>query len=203
MADTEDTANALMDALYGKLILRDLFGKIVPGFLVLSCLTLRFDSAGLLKGVVAEARIFVWVVVVAISWLVALAVQSLGEAVGLIRFWPEAQKDAAQRYSQRIRFGRAATADERQQAERFALISEAAALSACASIVLIVEGLSLLVASSPGLPDPARDASYWIGITLFAAVAWGLLRLHRTHVQKRYDFMAQVLAVAKANAPAE
>lgn len=196
MADVADSATAFIDALYRKLILRDIFGKIVPGFLVISSLSLRLDSAELMQAVIGKAGVAVWVVVAATSWLIALAMQSLAEATGLVRFWPQDQEPSSGRYRLRIEFGRAASDDEKQQAERFALIAEASGLAACTCIVLLLEALSLLVSPSPALPNPQRDSSFWVGLVLLGVIGWSLRRLHRSHVQKRYDYMKQARDLA-------
>ena len=38
-----ESAKAVFDALYGRFLLRDVFGKLVPGWIAVSAVLLRFD----------------------------------------------------------------------------------------------------------------------------------------------------------------
>ena len=78
------------DAFYRRFVLRDLLGKIIPGEIAI----LSFGAA--FGGVLNTNTLFdslsfgVWLGVMGLAWLVGFAVQSLGEALHLIAYYPRA-----------------------------------------------------------------------------------------------------------------
>src|SRR5688572_17707432 len=130
-----EAVRALIDALYTRLVLRDFLGKVIPGAVALLSLGQRFTPA---RTLVTNLELPTFVLVglgIGFSWIIALALQSAGEALRIIRYWPDGYAAPRARYDLRLRFLRLATQEEKQQAERFSVILEASALSSMALLV--------------------------------------------------------------------
>ncbi len=78
----------LFDAFYERFVLRDLFGKIVPGLIVL--LTIGSVSNGTVHfmGLINSLSVGAWIALIGMAWLQGFAVQSLGEFLHLIIYYP-------------------------------------------------------------------------------------------------------------------
>src|SRR5262245_6159433 len=145
-----EAARALIDALYTRLVLRDLIGKVVPGAIALFAIGERFSNGLALFSSLRLPSAALTAFVIGASWLTALALQSLGEMLHVIRYWPAHLNKAAQRYELRIRFLQLATQDEKQQAERFSILMEASALSAMSLAAVTLVGISHVVTPGSG-----------------------------------------------------
>ncbi len=78
----------IVNALYSRLLLRDFFGKVVPGAVLLVSALSSFivqDSGKL----VLSLPFSLWLFALGISWLLGFAVQSFGEQTQLIRHYPK------------------------------------------------------------------------------------------------------------------
>jgi hypothetical protein len=76
----------LAEALYSRFLLRDVFGKIVPGtLLLLSLVHPYFPMWSGLK----EWPWPVWLFLIGLSWLLGFAVQAFGEKTHIIRHYPK------------------------------------------------------------------------------------------------------------------
>lgn len=183
-----DGIGALIDSLYTRLVLRDFVGKVVPGALALLCLGERFPLA---RDFITSQQLPWFALIgfgVGISWITALALQSLGEALRLIRYWPSNLDSVQQRYELRLRFLRVANPDEKQQAERFSLILEASAISSMSLLVAAATSTSHLMVSSTNSPRwPLLQGGTLL--IILAVAAYSLWRLHRTHREKLYAFL--------------
>ena len=84
----------LIDALYSRLLLRDVFGKIVPGAIVLFTFVITLTSPEAGKNTIITLPFGAWVVVFGLAWVVGFAVQSFGEwafpcGMKLLRYFPK------------------------------------------------------------------------------------------------------------------
>ena len=87
-------AENLVDALYSRFLLRDFFGKIVPGLLLLFTLGIVFVSPedcapGTCRDIIMALPLGVWVAIFGAAWIAAIAVQSFGEWAKLFRYYPK------------------------------------------------------------------------------------------------------------------
>jgi hypothetical protein len=73
--------------LYTDFLLRDVFGKMVPGLVVLLSL-LVVAGIGDLDTKALAFDWWSWVFVIGLAWTFGFAVQSVGEALGIIRYTP-------------------------------------------------------------------------------------------------------------------
>jgi hypothetical protein len=78
----------LFDAFYRHFVLRDLFGKIVPGFIVMTALAAILLDPVTLKSSVSNFSWPIWITAVAAGWITGFAIQSFGELFKLILYFP-------------------------------------------------------------------------------------------------------------------
>jgi len=118
---------SLFDALYTRLLLRDFFGKIVPGSFIILAIVISLppysdlyfrDGKMLRVHVILALAIFLGV-----AWIIAFAVQAFGETFKLIKWHGE--KTDQEFLKKRVDFGRRASCRESQQLERLIVIKEA------------------------------------------------------------------------------
>src|SRR5208337_4796393 len=82
--DLEMDLKGLFDSLYDKLILRDIFGKVVPGSaLVLSIVGSLFGLQAIDR-IVGKMTLALWIMVVGFAWLIGFALQYWGEKAGML-----------------------------------------------------------------------------------------------------------------------
>ncbi len=145
--------DSMFEALYNRLILRDLFGKMVPGAIALATLLHPYVTDLPIQAASLDSWLGFLVVglIAGASWLTGFAVQAFGEHSGLLRYFPkaldkvrwrkvkfadldgneiavaDASTTVEQRYQEFIDdYGRAAKQPAQvQQVERFVVIKEA------------------------------------------------------------------------------
>ncbi|MGH9841861.1 MAG: hypothetical protein ACREEM_24155 [Blastocatellia bacterium] len=151
----------IFDSLYDKLVLRDLFGKVVPGSAFL-----LYAFSGLLgletvDRLLNKMTVTLWVIAIGFAWLIAFALQFLGESCGMLKTHPsirqkpeglltstepedyktpDEQKSRNIFYEKWASFHELAESHERVYAERLSVIKEACGNGAV-SIALITVGL--------------------------------------------------------------
>lgn len=142
----EETWQAVFRNLYTGFLLRDFFGKIVPGVFFLFSIVAMFRSpTELVKEIKKEVPVFAIAIIAGLAWTVTLGTQSLGEGLGIWRYFPvvsgpltgspvgfwhnlffggdETSFNAST--AQVDRFQVDATEDQKQQYERFVVVKEA------------------------------------------------------------------------------
>ena len=142
----EETWQAVFRNLYTGFLLRDFFGKIVPGILFLfSIVSMFWSPSELLKGVKKEIPLIAVVLIGGLAWIVTLGTQSLAEGLGIWKYFPVCAAPPASftvGFWHNLYYGGDenvfeactamvdkfqvdATEDEKQQYERFVVIKEA------------------------------------------------------------------------------
>ena len=95
--------SALFEAFYSRLILRDVFGKIVPGCIVLSAVVAASRGGAVLVSSANSLSVGVWIVVLGVAWITGFAVQGAGEAFEWFKYDPpEARLTSPQRNALRL-----------------------------------------------------------------------------------------------------
>ncbi len=77
----------LFDALYYRFILRDFFGKIVPGLILLLAIASLITSTTNFEIIFEHLERFsswMWVMILGGAWVIGFAIQSFGEWIGWI-----------------------------------------------------------------------------------------------------------------------
>ena len=177
----EETWQAVFRNLYTGFLLRDFFGKIVPGILFLFSITSMFWSPSeLIKGVKKEVPLIAVVLIAGLAWIVTLGTQSLAEGLGIWKYFPVCAAPPASSpvgFWHNLYYGGSenvfeactamvdkfqvdATEDEKQQYERFVVIKEACGNLFIAGLLSIPAWLVVLFVSrsynehSPGHRTP-------------------------------------------------
>jgi H+/gluconate symporter-like permease len=133
-----------------------------------------------------------------VSWILAIALQSFGELVRLIKYRPkEISEDNAHKI--RSKFYRICSIVERQQAERLIIIKEACgntAVSMILSVLIIIidkfmksyclKGTLLKTISTISIHD------IFILILLLLIII-SLLRMHFKHVERQYGWVNTII----------
>jgi hypothetical protein len=78
----------VIDSFYGRFVLRDLFGKIVPGFIAMIAFGATVTSFKDVSDYVGKMSLGAWIIAIGAGWLGGFVVQSLGELLGLIVYYP-------------------------------------------------------------------------------------------------------------------
>jgi hypothetical protein len=187
--------SALFEAVYSRLILRDIFGKIVPGCLILAAFFVGSRGTAGLLSAANSLSLGVFIVVLGVAWVAGFAVQGLGETLGGFLYDPpEVHLTSVQRNDLRLEIRRKADDGHdlnRQNIERLIVIREACGNSYVALAVLggvwlwrygfdsAVSGVSVAIVKSEVLP---RFPLF----LLFMSVLMLLRKMHFTHVARSY-----------------
>ncbi len=186
-------ATSIIEALYKNFLLRDLFAKIVPGAVVLIATAYQSPFAA---GIVKVAGTLGWPMILVgagAAWIMGFAIQEFGELFHTIRHHPPQFANTEERYKLRNEFNRIASSSETQQAERYAIIKEAAGNGATA-ILISVSIVVVRTLSSSGLQFSSQAILPSILLLLFA---YALIRSNRNHARKHYKCMEVAIEAKK------
>lgn len=131
-------AEGLVDAIYSRFLLRDMVGKVVPGSILLFTIIGSYLESNGIKEVIAQITFFVGLALFSLAWVTAFSIQSFGERLGWIRYFPKKiikegtnegkpvdDKGRFKGYYQKIiLFNKYATPLERMERERLLVIRE-------------------------------------------------------------------------------
>ncbi|MBI5118763.1 hypothetical protein HZA56_20020 [Candidatus Poribacteria bacterium] len=195
----------LFNALYDKLLLRDVFGKVVPGGALIVCVLASLFGVDTLVHVLDKMTSVLWLEAVGSSWIVGFALQYLGETCCLLKTHPSGKKKSETRgifckktypsgeekpetrptfYEKWAQFHQIATPHERLHAERLNVIKEACGNAA----ISIVCGVSITL-----FGVRVRGAFSWYPLVPVSAVSLGLAfalwRMHVSHVERYGEFV--------------
>ena len=175
----------LFEALYSRFVMRDVFGKMVPGATLLVALyvvLIRPDaSPDQVIRLITSARTLTWLVLGMMGWITAFGIQRLGEFVGL-RYYGCWIPDDKSWYKKVIHFTQVASPEEKRGFERFVVIKETCGNAAFS---LVLSGIVLLFIwnNKANIFFPA--ALLLGGIILFS--------MHRVHVKRNTWWLESVL----------
>lgn len=193
MSDLSDLAKVLYDDLFK----RDLLGKIGPGSLALLALALAMEVPKLLTSLPNGLQWLVVVASVALAFVMGVALQVVGELLGLHSASPRPSRlllfktggswqRANSAFEWRLSLIRNATADQwrsgsQMQRERFVVLKEASGNMGLA--LLVVVGCLL-----------ARDSMEHLAVLVsVAALAFFLVVSHYRHARRQENFEINVL----------
>jgi hypothetical protein len=184
----------VMDIIYNKFFLRDIFGKMVPGFLFCSTMYPWAEKFDFLPNLNMNTPMVI--VLMGFSWIMGFCIQSFGEWIHLIRYYPKS-KNRLEFYEEYIKFLGNASEFEKQNVERLVVIKEACgnlSISILATAIL----LNVFIINSQGIKNAIGFfVGYWSLYVVATLIFIFLLRMHRKHVQRQYDFMKIVLKNVK------
>ena len=181
-----------LEALYTRLILRDLAGKMAPGALMLVAARAALTSPGEAIRGWDTVPIAGWIMLLGVAWLTGLAVQGLGEFSAHIpgvpvRYFPRRLTPDAW-HTLIVDFDRVATVDDKQRFERYTVIKEATGNASLALVLSLVLLLSVHGDSLWPLPLYA---------VLGGLAALGLGKLHHENAERGVAHAEHVVGEAK------
>ena len=135
----------VFDALYTRLLLRDVLGKTVPGAVLLVSLYLTFlsEASDLRSGLnsVTMAPWTFWLATGLLGWVTAFAIQAMGgwlpekRYLPYIRYSVDPIADALEFHRKLLTFARLASDSEKQIFERFVVVKEASGNSSLSAFL--------------------------------------------------------------------
>jgi hypothetical protein len=189
----------LFDALYDKLLLRDVFGKVVPGIALITTTLTSLLGFDILDHILARMTVMLWLVIIGFSWLIGFALQHLGEVCGALRTCPRGRDKKWTRdtfHAEWVKFHEIAAPFESVHAERLVVIKEAcgnAAVSIVAGLIVALFGVVV------------KGLGSWYPFVPFAVVGLGLAlslwRMHVIHVERYGDFVRKTISHHEQGGP--
>lgn len=177
---------SLFESFYGLLVLRDFFGKIIPGAVLLLAVVWPH---------VSWQTILVWmgsfwfaIFALGLSWVTAFAAQSVGEWIpGGLLYYPKKLGGDKTFYDKLNEFDDVARPEHQQKRERFVIIKEACGnMFFCGMLAFAKVGADLLLWRDSE-PSPVPSAAL-VGILLIF-----LIRMHHVHVARQNQYMVSVV----------
>lgn len=181
----------LFDSLYSRLLLRDFFGKVVRGtIIILSVCATIFSPRDILK-FIYDASFFSDILFIGFAWIVAFALQALGEVTCLIKYHTSPTNEEF--YVRRHEFHENTDPNEHQQLERLVVIKEACGNGYVAlGLSTIFLSLHVLVADGyQAIIDKIK--LHWPTILLIALLIAFLAVMHFIHVRRQDAYMNAIL----------
>ncbi len=177
---------SLFEALYNRFILRDLFGKIVPGLILLVALyvaLVRPDTspAGVIT-LLTSLSVPMWIVLGSIGWITAFGVQWLGERIKILRYYGDWIPNDKSWYEKVVRFTQVASPAEKDLFERFVVIKETCGNTAMS---LVLSALVLFI------PWHNGDTIRLPVVILLGGVVLGFM--HRKQVMRNTWWLESIL----------
>ncbi len=178
-----------LDRVYERLI-RDLFGRSVPGLVMLLSLAVSISSFSDVALALERATVWMWIVALGAGWLTAFALLEIGRRFNLALVSPEAIADE-QYWAAEERFR--SIASRRQHAEYDRLVTTRDAMAA-ASVSLF---LSLLTLGVDFIVDVHLHESPWseiknvaTALTVLAGIGVALQLTHRLYVRRAWRYLS-------------
>lgn len=202
--------HSLIGDFYERLLMRDILGKIIPGMCVLIAVVIA--SLGLDRGIaqVKEVTLPLIFFGIGMSWIIAFALQYIGEKVKLLKQCPKEKSNQDQTqeayekktvdkkrdefYLKLEKFHEKCNPWQKLHAERLLVIKEACGNGGIALIIAgflfimrrVLNGVSILQCIN-------GDGFYWYGGIALLCVGIVLILMHRKHVDRHGIFVNNVI----------
>jgi len=190
--------NNLFDAFYTRFVLKDFFGKIIPGLLLLFASAVLLLPSNNIMSDLGKIPVWGWLIIYGFGWIVGFAIQALGEITHLITYSPNVDKNILiwmVDNKLRFKFNEVAVPYEKQYIERMSIIKES-----CGNAYVALLGFILLLFLS-------KFKILWAcnleGIRLscvlveLTCIALFLCHMHFEHVYRHYVVIFNVLSEKK------
>ncbi len=178
-----------LDRVYDRLI-RDLFGRAVPGLLLLMALAVSISSFADVALALEGATFWMWITGIGAGWLTALALLELGRRFNLALLSPEAITEE-QYWAAEERFRSVASRRQHAEYDRIVTIRDAAA---AASVSLF---LSLLALGVDFIVDVHLHESPWseirnlaTALIVLAGIGVALQLSHRVYMRRAWRYLS-------------
>ena len=192
----------IFESFYTDFLLRDLFAKIIPGFIVIATTSYCIFGVNLPSpDTFKQAKWLIFLLIGGVCWILGFGIQWLGERISTTKQSPSDYKNSRRRYNLRIFFDHNSSDREKKQAERYAIIKEstgnlstALILSFCIFLIssLISFIISFIIPSI--ISQYIRNDIIIISIIISIMVLFLSMASH-SHAEKQYEFMESCLNV--------
>jgi len=197
---------SIFDAFYSRYILRDLTAKVIPGFIFLTSFSvflifLLFDyydidsSVSYIIEFYKGMSFWMWIIILALTWVFGFSIQYVGEKFGLIRYYPEFMDNEKTQKLDESTFHRMylflqnnGTNKERQEYERFVTIKEATGNSYVSIMISYIIFILFLLAADYMIFNEKPWIIIFISMTVFGIII-SLRKMHFIHVDREYSIM--------------
>lgn len=183
----------ILSIIYNRFYLRDLFGKIIPGLVFIGVVYLAVNRLNLVPDINADVLLII--VLFGVSWVLGFCMQSFGEWIGLIRYYPKSEyKTPSKFYDTYLSFQAKASTDEKEDVERLVVIKEACG-NLCSTLLVTGISVHLIIFNVRGFTAMINYVrSFWSLYIIVLFVFIFLLRMHRAHVNRQSKFMKAALS---------
>ena len=167
------------DSVYTNYAARDLFGKVLPGFILLSAWVFSSRHDIDIKGLIENLPILLWLLLYALAWGIGLGVQALSEIIGIHRAFPDKERSSFQKRLNKFT-SEQVTLRQWLQRERYVIIKEACGnLSTSTLLALVVMLLNYYF--------PNQQFYVLVGNGALFVVVWAWFHIEHRDRQKNYE----------------
>ncbi len=189
MAEGKELIN-LVESFYSRFVLRDLFGKILPGFIALFGVGLFVGrSPQQLATFAKDMPTGFWIVGTGLAWLAGMGVQGVGEITYMFRDAPASLGDRSAVYKYLMRFREVQEEGLTRTIERLTVIKEACGIGSVALLLLLVA-----FTVSVGCDALTRHRPLLLSLTVGMLL---LQYMHRRHLSREYLYRDAILESMK------
>lgn len=201
----------LFSDLYNKFLLRDFFGKIVPGSLLLAAMTCMYLQPIRVYFGVMKARVPIIALLIGLAWTTTLGLQRASEIVGVWQYFPDIapfeenigdkicdtlQNEGEMQFCKHTMrtavFFRCAKEGEKLQYERFVIIKEATG-NLFASFVLALPAILLVSLRGTWLQDVFATGRHVYLVLCVLVLLSGLYAMNRQHVLRQWMYASGMI----------
>jgi len=179
--------SVLLDKIYTSFILRDLLAKVIPGIIVIfSFLIIIVKDIQVLINIINS----LWLFFFGLSWIVAFGIQSVGEKLKVIKYWPGKKDDRIKWIGIYNQFLSLASNEEKSNLERHIVIKEATGNLAISLILsLIIIDISFIFI------DNNNYSAFQIIFSSISIIIFSLFLFlfHRSHIKVQGEYMEEVV----------
>ena len=177
----------LVDKIYERFILRDIFAKIIPGLLFLSAV--QFFIEGKFT-IVIKISHTTWIVVIGFAWILAFGIQSLGEWIKHYHIYDKKlYKDNDEWNEAGIAFRAKASRHDKSVYNRLAVIKEATGTLGLAIIMSTILVAARLLNLEWKL---IMEFDFLFSVIICILFALLLIRMHRVHARRQSEYVSKV-----------
>lgn len=186
----------LFDAFYSQFVLRDFFGKIIPGFLLILSIAVSLTSLNETDEYLKSMSGWMWLMTGGVGWIGGFLVQSFGEVCGFFRAFPK-NSTFKESFQKLIRFSKSPqlTDHERRTLERFVVIKEACGNSYIAISIASLILLSDKLFNKSHVTLEGFQLIMIVCLIIFSVIFLG--HMHFKHVKNQDQFVDAFLEEAR------
>jgi hypothetical protein len=184
--------SAILDKIYTSFLLRDIFGKIIPGLIfiiTLDNLTIEYDFIE-----ISNYENFEWFIILGLSWFVAFAFQSIGGMFHWINQYNKEDYDDESWYKALNKFKKKTRnkSELKNYYERIVVIKEGCGNLSFVMLALVIIAVVLKIKICI---IHVKSLEFWVFSIVIGLIIFGLKRMHNNHVNKQCVYLESVIGI--------